>query len=645
MNFLIWNIRGLRGSESQQRLHAFVKEKQIKVLTVLEPMIDLDQRFMTRRLGFSRVISNLSGHIWVFFAADVQAECVLDHAQFLHIKVSAPFLPTSVFCSFVYARCDYIERRVLWSSLLHVKPVLGPWIIGGDFNVVRDASEFLGTRGGRLLPMEEFNTFIMDSSLLDAGFEGLIGISCLFVKMKRLKNHLKWWNWDVFGNIFDKITEAESAVRSAELACEADPSDSNWTTLSDSNADLARVTAMEADFWKQKAAYNWLEDGERNTKLFHNMVKKKRVANKIFRIWNDGVCLTSPELIQQSGVSFFQHLLTRDPFVLDCPDFSGFPSVISDEENYGITATPSLEEDVLDAVLDFFRGSPLPQSFTATTITLIPKIEGAQAWSDFRPISLCNVTNKIISKLLYSRLRAVAERLISLNQTGFVPGRMISDNILLAQELTHSLTIPTHGGNVILKLWRWSLPVFLIAISPLISMVLFRGSSVLPGASGRETHCPPFSSSLGQNIFRVALTDSTCVILLLGTRRLDFMHHYENSSGQLVNAVKSSLILPPQCSERLRSRLLRITGFAEGHLPIKYLGVPLFGGIGRVLFLTPLTVVQPPLAVWRNLREPLMPFFAGLGPWRRNCIGLVGLGLASLWKRGSWLPQIERSCG
>ncbi|XP_073283696.1 uncharacterized protein, partial [Primulina huaijiensis] len=302
MNFLIWNIRGLRSSESQQRLHAFVKEKQIKVLTVLEPMIDLDQRFMTRRLGFSRVISNLSGHIWVFFAADVQAECVLDHAQFLHIKVSAPFLPTSVFCSFVYARCDYIERRDLWSSLLHVKPILGPWLVGGDFNVVRDASECLGTRGGRLLPMEEFNTFIMDSGLIDAGFEGssftwtnktiwkrldrvmvsvdwgdhfssirvehlprtvsdhcplfvtapvfargpssfrfqrmwlrhhgflqtvrlnwnlpcsLIGMSRLFVKLKRLKNHLKWWNRDVFGNIFDKITEAEGAVRSAELS-------------------------------------------------------------------------------------------------------------------------------------------------------------------------------------------------------------------------------------------------------------------------------------------------------------------------------------------------------------------------------------------------------------------------------------------
>ncbi|XP_073051331.1 uncharacterized protein [Primulina eburnea] len=172
MNCLIGNIRGLRGSESQQRLHAFVKEKHIKVLAVLEPMIDLDQRYMTRRLGFSGVISNLSGHIWVFFAADVRAECAFDHAQFLHIRVSACFLPTEIFCSFVYTICDYVQHRDLWASLLLVKPVLGPWLVGGDFNVIRDVSECLGSRGGRLLPMEEFKTFILDSGLIDAGFEG-----------------------------------------------------------------------------------------------------------------------------------------------------------------------------------------------------------------------------------------------------------------------------------------------------------------------------------------------------------------------------------------------------------------------------------------------------------------------------------------
>ncbi|XP_073037089.1 uncharacterized protein [Primulina eburnea] len=851
MNCLIWNIRGLRGSESQQRLHAFVKEKQIKVLAVLEPMIDLDPRFMTRRLGFSGVISNLSGHIWVFFAADVRAECVFDHAQFLHIRVSASFLPTEIFCSFVYARCDYVQRRDLWASLLLVKPVLGPWLVGGDFNVVRDASECLGSRGGRLLPMEEFNTFILDSGLIDAGFEGssftwtnktiwkrldrvlvsidwgdhfssirvehlartvpdhcpllvtapvfargpssfrfqrmwvrhhgflqtvrlnwnlpcsLSGMPRLFAKMKRLKHHLRWWNRDIFGNIFDRLTEAERAVRAAETVCEADPSDVNWTLLSDRNEDLARITAMEADFWKQKAACHWLEDGERNTRLFHNMVRKKRVVNKIFRIWENGVCLTSQDLIQQSGALFFQDLLTGEPSALDCPDFSGFPSVISAVENDGIAAIPSLEEvratvfsihpdsvagpdgfssaffqhcweivhqDVFGAVLDFFRGSPMPQGFTATTITLIPKVEGARAWSDFRPISLCNVTNKIISKLLYSRLRDVVEKLISPNQSGFVPGRMISDNILLAQELTHSITLPTRGGNVILKLdmakaydrvqWPFLFDVlrhfgfservvalvsacishchFSVNINgslsgffgstrglrqgdPLSPLLFVLGAEYLSRGLDRLYLQLPelrYRSDCDILISHLAYADDVIIFASGGSRGMqrlvDFLHHYENCSGQRVNAAKSSLILPPRCSGRLRSRLLRITGFAEGHLPLKYLGVPLFRGnrtcslfepllqsvrrklegwelrtlspgsrmtlIRSVLLSMPIylfQVVQPPLAVMEKLERVFNAFLWGSRPldrkwhwarWSRACLPVLegGLGFRRL---------------
>lgn len=85
---------------------------------------------MTRRFGFSRVISNISGHIRVFLAEDVKAEYVLDHIQFLHFRVSAHFLPVDVFCSFVYAKCDYIEHMELWDSLLQSKPEHGPWLVG-----------------------------------------------------------------------------------------------------------------------------------------------------------------------------------------------------------------------------------------------------------------------------------------------------------------------------------------------------------------------------------------------------------------------------------------------------------------------------------------------------------------------------------
>ncbi|KAL0396259.1 UNVERIFIED_CONTAM: Retrovirus-related Pol polyprotein from type-2 retrotransposable element R2DM [Sesamum calycinum] len=75
-----------------------------------------------------------------------------------------------------------------------------------------------------------------------------------------------------------------------------------------------------------------------------------------------------------------------------------------------------------------------------------------QSWSEFRPISLCYVTNKILSKLVYTKISQALPDLISPSQSGFMPGRLIADNILLAQEMTHHLDMRHSKGNLILKL-------------------------------------------------------------------------------------------------------------------------------------------------------------------------------------------------
>lgn len=59
--------------------------------------------------------------------------------------------------------------------------------------------------------------------------------------------------------------------------------------------------------------------------------------------------------------------------------------------------------------------------------------------TDFRPINLCKVVYKIMSKVLASKLKRVLPRIISPNQSTFVTERHITDNILVAYETLHTM--------------------------------------------------------------------------------------------------------------------------------------------------------------------------------------------------------------
>ncbi|CAM8986786.1 unnamed protein product [Rhodiola kirilowii] len=111
-----------------------------------------------------------------------------------------------------------------------------------------------------------------------------------------------------------------------------------------------------------------------------------------------------------------------------------------------------IKSDLMAAIDLYFHDFPLPVSFTATMLMLIPKVASATNMSQLRPISLCNFCHKIISRLLSSRLSGLLPRLISEEQVGFVQGRCIHENVCLAHDLAHDLNNKIFGGNVIIKL-------------------------------------------------------------------------------------------------------------------------------------------------------------------------------------------------
>ena len=98
-----------------------------------------------------------------------------------------------------------------------------------------------------------------------------------------------------------------------------------------------------------------------------------------------------------------------------------------------------IKRDLVKMVIDFLVSGEMDARLYITNICMIPKTERPTRMTELRPISLCNVGYKIISKVLCQRLKLLLPSLVSETQSAFVAGRLISDNILIAQEMFHGL--------------------------------------------------------------------------------------------------------------------------------------------------------------------------------------------------------------
>ncbi|KAL2931509.1 LINE-1 retrotransposable element ORF2 protein [Bienertia sinuspersici] len=232
---------------------------------------------------------------------------------------------------------------------------------------------------------------------------------------------------------------------------------------------------IKLKFWRQRAKGKWLQLADSNTKFFFRRAKGRKKRNEILLLQNsDGIWVHGKSEVKGLLTQHFQHIYQSGSLNGSLPhweppppDFATFSTLdkaqadcliadVTDAEvrtavfqigslkapGYDGTPAefyqkmwPTVGNDVTRAIKHFFAHGYLLREWNLTLLALIPKVDRPSIPGDFRPISLCNVIYKIISKILANRLKEVLPHLISESQNAFLKGRLLSDNVLLGHEL------------------------------------------------------------------------------------------------------------------------------------------------------------------------------------------------------------------
>uniref|UniRef100_A0A2N9HE77 Reverse transcriptase domain-containing protein n=1 Tax=Fagus sylvatica TaxID=28930 RepID=A0A2N9HE77_FAGSY len=283
--------------------------------------------------------------------------------------------------------------------------------------------------------------------------------------------------------------------------------------------------------------------------------------------------------------------------------------------------------DVCHAVKSFFQSGSLLKEVNSTIITLVPKVQNPSKVAEFRPIT----------KILANRFRSCLNDLVSPNQTAFIKGRSISENILLAQELVKGYHKDKGKARCAIKVdlkkaydsveWSFTLMCLLAVGYPpqyihwvsecitnlrfsialngslvgnfkggkglrqgdLLSLYLFvlamEVFSKLLSAKVRESQQFKFHSKCeGQQITHLSFADDLLILVAADIQSItlirDALDEFKELSGLSINQSKSEVFCAV-VSSSLKSQILSILNFKARSLPVRYLGMPLItGGLG-----------------------------------------------------------------
>ena len=134
----------------------------------------------------------------------------------------------------------------------------------------------------------------------------------LAVKLKELKQNLKIWNREVFGNLKRNKVEALQQVELWDLVeRERSLIDEELIRKKEAKEGYAKWVSLEETYWRQLSRELWLREGDRNTRYFHCMANAHRRVNFLDRIKINGVRLSEEQEVREGIVNAYQQLLSN----------------------------------------------------------------------------------------------------------------------------------------------------------------------------------------------------------------------------------------------------------------------------------------------------------------------------------------------
>nr|GEW10125.1 RNA-directed DNA polymerase, eukaryota, reverse transcriptase zinc-binding domain protein [Tanacetum cinerariifolium] len=351
---------------------------------------------------------------WNCYNVDVMVISQCDQA--IHTRIWFKVEQKEVFCTFIYAHNRYIQRRVLWENLcVHNSYVRSrPWCLLGDFNAALFLSDSTAGSLSINIAMREFKNFGLQFTWNQKpkGFDGILK------KLDRVLGNLEF---------SDAFRDAHAVFHPYRM------SDHSLAILMIPGSVTTKPKPFKfSNILMQHARFNEVPNAF--IEHYEVFLGQAGITHNLNLQNLFGVTLDEPAAfdmvrnVSSREVKEVMFSMGNDK----SPGPDGYTAAFFKE------AWDIVGNDVVKAVGEFFTNDNLLKELNHTVIDLIPKVKNPLRVNDYRPISCCNVLFKCISKIISNRIKESLKLLISPNQSAFVPGRSISDNILLTQELMHN---------------------------------------------------------------------------------------------------------------------------------------------------------------------------------------------------------------